>query len=240
MTSTGLPNAAGAVLEWSGEPLRQGSAGAGCELQAFPREPCQGASHGFEGEDGMEGFGADEAGFEVGELRPGHAVGCKVVLEFSQHDFTGDGRRMGHALSADKGRVLVGARRNEGCKVAEVAGSEDGDMVVDAEVDGREREKAAPTREDNGFGFAMMGAGSEPCRDTERVGFEMAATDAQRRAARECPDEGKPCRANGVQTRRIRRRVRWERTIAICGTLAETSNRHKVARRSRRIRARGR
>jgi hypothetical protein len=127
----------------------------------------------------MEGLGLIQPLVEVAELGLGHAGSCEIVAEFLQHDFSGNRCRLRRALGADKSGVLDRARSDKGCKIAEPAGGEDGDLVVDAEVDGCEREKASPTDEDDGCGLLVMRAGCEPCRYTDGVGFEMAAPDAQ-------------------------------------------------------------
>lgn len=101
------------------------------------------------------------------------------MTEFLDDDFAGNRRRMRGALSADKGGILDRTGCNEGCKVAKPACCKDRDAMIDTETGSRYREKAAPSREYDGLGFAMMRASIEPGCDTTREDFQLAATSAK-------------------------------------------------------------
>jgi hypothetical protein len=211
-------NAAGAVTEGACEPWREGSPGAWDELQAGPKRlpsaavlplcawrggksfPCEGASHGFEVEDCLKGASGFEAGFKVAEMGAGHASRGEIVPEFLQHDFAGDRGRVSRALQTDKSGVLERASAYEGCQVTKVAGCEDGDMVVDAEMHGCERENTAPTGENDSFGFFMVRPGVKPCRYAEGESFEMAAANAQSGAVPEHENVRARMRLAGPET----------------------------------------
>jgi hypothetical protein len=110
MAAAGRANAASTMLEGAGKPWWKGASGTGYELQPGPGSPCQGASHGFEGKDCLKGFGGGKAAIKVTELGSGHALGCKIMLEFLQHDFAGDRRRAGRFAEGRKDIGLCGGR----------------------------------------------------------------------------------------------------------------------------------
>lgn len=74
------------------------------------------------------------------------------------------------------------SRRDEGCEVAKPTGCEDRDAMINTKAGGRYRQRAAPTREDDGLGLPMMWSGVKPGYDATRIDFEQAVTSAGCRA----------------------------------------------------------
>lgn len=182
MTGAGCADTGCTVLEWTSEPCGQDPAGSRGELQALPREPCEGASYGFNPLNDADAPGGHKTEFKILELGQGHSAGHKVMTKFLHHDFTSDRRRASSTLSADKRRVLDRARRHKGQKIAEPSGCDYGNLVVDAKAGGFDRERAAPARKYDRLGLAMVRAGVEVLRYAKRKDFKMASPDAQRRA----------------------------------------------------------
>jgi hypothetical protein len=113
-------------------------------LETRPGNPCERASHGFQGEDCVKGLGLLQPYSEIAKLGFGHASRSEIVPEFLQHDFTGNRGWFGRTLDANQCGILNRARRDKGCQVAEPSGGENGDMMVDAKMHGLDRKQATP------------------------------------------------------------------------------------------------
>jgi hypothetical protein len=125
-------------------------------------------------------MGAVEAGLKITELGRSHPASCPIMPEFLDEISRAIGAGLAlHCRRRKKCSVLNRAGCDERQEITEPAGGEDHDSVIDAKARGRYRERAAPTREDDGLGFSVMWTGVEVSRHATGIDFKMAAARAK-------------------------------------------------------------
>ena len=138
---------------------RQHPAGSRHELQPFPRNPRERASHRFNSANGINGARGFKTKFKLSELRRRHPAGCPIMPKFLDDYFAGNWSRPLQALSASKGRILNRPGCHESHKIARPSSRNHGNLVVNAISRGLNCHRAAPAREYDRLGLPMMRPG---------------------------------------------------------------------------------